>query len=130
MTFPTLEMGSHSKRPCIAPTSSGEQPRWAFGFTLPVAVASKDTSHSRCGTNEVLAGAKAVLDMSEERDGDPTVPIICSRCGTESRLPVDDIADAIATHNDRVHDGEEHAEVDPAFREQIADLAASDLELL
>jgi len=67
--------------------------------------------------------------MSEDAD-EPTVPITCPDCGTETRIPVDDVADALERHNDRFHDGEEVAQVDPDVADQLADLVATDLGLL
>jgi len=67
--------------------------------------------------------------MTAESD-DPTVPIICTECDTASRVPLEDVADAVSRHNDRLHDGEPIAQVDPAITEQIANLAADDLGLL
>ena len=61
---------------------------------------------------------------------EPTVPITCPECETTSRVPIDDVAGAIERHNDRLHDGAEVAEVDPALREEIADMVAEDLGLL
>ncbi len=63
-------------------------------------------------------------------DDEPTVPIVCAECETTSRVPLDDVADSIDSHNDRHHDGEAIAEVDPALKEQLADLVVDDLGLL
>ncbi|WP_290816066.1 hypothetical protein [Halovivax sp.] len=63
-------------------------------------------------------------------DDDPTVPIVCAECETTSRVPLDDVGDAVDRHNDRLHDGEAIAEVDPALKEQLADLVVEDLGLL
>lgn len=62
-------------------------------------------------------------------DEDPTVPIVCTECETETRVPLPDVADAITRHNEGKHDGEEIAEVDPALKDQLADLVAEDLGL-
>lgn len=64
--------------------------------------------------------------MSDEQ---PTVPIRCPECGTETRLPLDTVGDALERHNESRHDGEQVATVDPAIREQVAELAAADLGL-
>ncbi|WP_089384685.1 hypothetical protein [Halorubrum vacuolatum] len=64
--------------------------------------------------------------MSEE---DPTVPIVCTECGTETRVPLSDVPDALSRHNDGKHDGEEVAEVDPVLKDRLADLVAEDLGL-
>ncbi|MFB6117262.1 hypothetical protein [Halosegnis sp.] len=60
---------------------------------------------------------------------EPTVPVRCEECGTETRVPLTDVADAIERHNTNRHDGEQVAGVDEAVREHIADLAANDLGL-
>jgi hypothetical protein len=65
--------------------------------------------------------------MSEET---PTVPIVCTECGTETRIPLDDVADTLARHNEQRHDGEAVAQVDPTITDQLADLVAEDLGLL
>lgn len=62
-------------------------------------------------------------------DEPPAVPVVCEACGTETRVPLPDVADALDRHNDRQHDGEAVAEVDPAVKERIADLAAEGLGL-
>ncbi|WP_251329501.1 hypothetical protein [Haloplanus pelagicus] len=63
-------------------------------------------------------------------DDDPTVPIICSACETTTRVPLSTVADAVARHNENVHDGESIAEVDPAVTDRLADLVADDMGLL
>jgi hypothetical protein len=60
---------------------------------------------------------------------EPSVPIVCTECGTETRVPLSDVADALTRHNDGKHDGEEIAEVDPGLKDQLADLVAEDLGL-
>lgn len=64
------------------------------------------------------------------QDDDPAVPILCTECDTRTRVPLADLEDAIDRHNERFHDGDPCAEVDPAVREQLADLVAEDLGLL
>jgi len=64
--------------------------------------------------------------MSDEQ---PTVPIRCEQCGTETRLPLDTVGDALDRHNETRHDGEQVATVDPAIRELGNLLAAADLGL-
>jgi len=63
-------------------------------------------------------------------DEDPTVPIICEACGTETRVPLESLADTLERHNENRHDGEEMAQVDPEIADRIADLVADDLGLL
>jgi len=61
---------------------------------------------------------------------DPTVPIVCTACETETRVPLAELEDALARHNENAHDGETIAEVDPGLKDQLADLVADDLGLL
>ncbi|MFW6436153.1 MAG: hypothetical protein ACOCYZ_00800 [Halococcoides sp.] len=61
--------------------------------------------------------------MGEE----PTVPVVCSTCETTTRVPLDDLEATIADHNDRLHDGDPIAEVDPAIADALADLVAQDV---
>jgi hypothetical protein len=63
-------------------------------------------------------------------DDDPAVPIVCTDCGTEARIPLDDVADKLESHNARHHDGEEVATVDPELADQLADLVVDDMGLL
>ncbi|WP_459192695.1 hypothetical protein [Halosimplex sp. J119] len=66
--------------------------------------------------------------MADDSD-DPTVPVICAECETETEIALDDVAEAVERHNDRLHDGEQVAQVDPALAEQLQDLVAEDLGL-
>ncbi|WP_247731066.1 hypothetical protein [Halovivax limisalsi] len=63
-------------------------------------------------------------------DDEPTVPILCEACDTESRVALPDVADAVTRHNEHHHDGESIAEVDPALKDELADLVVEDLGLL
>jgi hypothetical protein len=65
-----------------------------------------------------------------ENDADPTVPIVCPECDTTTRIPLSEVADTLDGHNERLHDGEEVAQVDPELAEQLADVVAEDLGLL
>jgi hypothetical protein len=65
--------------------------------------------------------------MSEE---DPSVPVVCPDCGTETSVPLSSVAEAVERHNEGLHDGEEVARVDPAVAEEVTDLVAADLGLL
>jgi hypothetical protein len=60
---------------------------------------------------------------------EPSVPIVCAECETETRVPLDGLADALEKHNETKHDGEPVAEVDPAIKDRLADLVAEDLGL-
>ena len=66
---------------------------------------------------------------NEPDDDDPTVPIVCPECGTTTRVPLPDVADAIARHNAGLHDGEDVAGVDPDLANELADMVAEDLGL-
>lgn len=65
--------------------------------------------------------------MSED---EPTVPIVCPECDTTSRIALSEVGDAVERHNERLHDGEEIASVDPAIADHLADMVAEDLGLL
>jgi len=65
-----------------------------------------------------------------EHDADPTVPIICPECDTETRIPISELAETLDRHNEGRHDGEEVAHVDPEIADQLADLVAEDMGLL
>ena len=60
---------------------------------------------------------------------EPSVPIVCDECETETRVPLDELADALDKHNDQKHGGDAVAEVDPAIKDRLADLVAEDLGL-
>jgi hypothetical protein len=45
-------------------------------------------------------------------------------------VPLSAVADAVERHNERLHDGESVAEVDPDLREELVDLVAEDLDLV
>jgi len=67
---------------------------------------------------------------SDPDDESPRVPVVCPECETTSRLPLSDLEDAISRHNDRLHDGEDVAEVDPAITERLSELVIEDLGLM
>ncbi|MGM0605569.1 MAG: hypothetical protein ACQETB_07850 [Halobacteriota archaeon] len=67
--------------------------------------------------------------MTDEPADEPRVPIVCEECGTDARIALSAVADTLERHNDRAHDGEAVAVVDPAIVDHIADLAAADLGL-
>jgi len=66
----------------------------------------------------------------QDDDGPPQVPIVCTECGTETRIPLPEVADTLERHNDQLHGGDEVAQVDPALRDQLTDLVVEDLGLL
>lgn len=71
----------------------------------------------------------AVFSRSMSED-EPTVPIVCPECDTSSRIPLSEVGDTVEQHNERLHDGEEVASVDPAIAEHLTDMVAEDLGLL
>jgi hypothetical protein len=62
-------------------------------------------------------------------DDAPDVPVRCEACETSTRVPLSEVAETIERHNERLHDGEELAGVDPAVADRFADLVADDLGL-
>lgn len=73
--------------------------------------------------------ARTMTD-ADDQDAPVEVPIRCADCGTDGTVPIDELAETLSRHNERLHDGEEAAEVDPAVAEELADLVAADLGLL
>lgn len=63
-------------------------------------------------------------------DDEPTVPIVCPRCETETAVALSDLADTLERHNEGVHDGESVARVDPDLAEELQNLVAEDMGLL
>ncbi|PSQ19398.1 hypothetical protein BRD00_01875 [Halobacteriales archaeon QS_8_69_26] len=67
---------------------------------------------------------------TESDEETPTVPVVCSECETRTRVPLPDVAESIERHNEGLHDGEEHAEVDPELAEHLADIVAEEMGLV
>jgi hypothetical protein len=67
----------------------------------------------------------------ETGDGDdgPHVPVRCPACETTTRVALDEVADAVARHNEQLHDGESVAQVDPDVADHLLDLVAEDMGL-
>lgn len=63
--------------------------------------------------------------MAEIDDVD--VPVVCPECETETRVALDDLAETVENHNDRLHDSEDVASVDPDLADQLVDMVADDL---
>ncbi len=63
-------------------------------------------------------------------DDEPHVPVVCPECGSESRVALSELGDAVDRHNDNIHDGDEVAHVDPAIADELTDMVAEDLGLL
>lgn len=68
--------------------------------------------------------------MTDEDGEEPTVPVVCEACETTTETSLSEAAETIQQHNERIHDGEECAQIDPAIAEQIQDLIARDMGLL
>ncbi|WP_327053530.1 hypothetical protein [Halomicrococcus gelatinilyticus] len=68
--------------------------------------------------------------MPDDGDDAPQVPIRCDECETTTRVPLPDVAEMVERHNDRLHDGDDVAEVDPELKDRLADIVAEDLRLL
>lgn len=60
----------------------------------------------------------------------PEVPIVCPECETTAHIPLSEVATKLERHNERLHDGESVAKVDPEVADHVADLVAEELDLL
>lgn len=60
----------------------------------------------------------------------PKITIACQACGTETSVPFPDVGETIDAHNERQHDGEPVAEIDPAVKSRLQDLLAEEMGLL
>jgi hypothetical protein len=66
--------------------------------------------------------------MPSDADIESTeVPIVCPACETTTRVALSELADTVDAHNDRLHDGDEVASVDPELADHLVDLVADDL---
>ena len=68
--------------------------------------------------------------MTDDADGDPEVPVRCPECGTTTRVPLSEVGGTIEGHNERLHDGDDIARVDPELADRLADIVAEELGLL
>ena len=68
--------------------------------------------------------------MSSNSERPPEVPVVCRECGTETEIPLSELAESIERHNRTLHDGEEVAEVDPEIADHLADIVAEEMGLL
>lgn len=68
--------------------------------------------------------------MSGDEGDLPQVPIICEECDTESMVAFPRIEETIDGHNERMHDGEPVAEIDPSVKSKLQDLLIEELGLL
>jgi hypothetical protein len=60
----------------------------------------------------------------------PEITITCQACGTETAVPFPKVEETIEAHNERQHDGEPIAEIDPAVKSKLQDLLAEEMGLL
>ncbi|PSQ00938.1 hypothetical protein BRC92_11540 [Halobacteriales archaeon QS_4_69_31] len=60
-------------------------------------------------------------------DTETEVPVVCPACETTTRVALSDLAETVDGHNDRLHDGEEVATVDPEVADHLLDMVADDL---
>jgi len=49
----------------------------------------------------------------------PDIPVVCPDCDTRTKVPFPDVEDAVARHNEQLHDGEAVAAVDVNGRSVI-----------
>lgn len=68
--------------------------------------------------------------MPSDADDAPEIPIICPECDTTATVRLSELEDRLARHNERLHDGEDVATVDPELKARLTDLVAEDLGLL
>lgn len=68
--------------------------------------------------------------MEQDSDDGPSVPIVCEQCETTAHVPLSELAEKLERHNQRLHDGEQQAVVDPDVADSVADLVADDMGLL
>lgn len=69
--------------------------------------------------------------MSDAVESDElTVPVLCPVCDTTTRVPLDEAKLAVDRHNERLHDGESVATIDPALKDELARIVAEEMEFL
>lgn len=61
---------------------------------------------------------------------DPAVPIVCPQCDNRASIPFYDLPDKLDRHNERLHNGTKCATIDLEVAYHLADLVATDLDLL
>lgn len=64
-----------------------------------------------------------------ESDGLPDITIVCTACDTETAVPFEKVESTIDRHNERQHDGDAIAEIDPAVKSRLQDLLAEEMGL-
>lgn len=67
--------------------------------------------------------------MTDTDDEEPSFPVICPECETETRVALSDLEESIDRHNGQLHDGDEVAQIDPDVAAEVLDLAAEDMGL-
>ena len=84
------------------------------------------------GTEPVFAAAteSKTVSMSGSEDDPPRVPVICEECATESMVPFPEVESTIDAHNERRHDGEPIAEIEPSVKSRLQDVLAEEMGLL
>lgn len=60
----------------------------------------------------------------------PEITIVCPVCGTETAVPFSEVEATIESHNERRHDGDPIAEIDPEVKSRLQDLLAEEMGLL
>lgn len=60
----------------------------------------------------------------------PEITITCPVCGTETAVPFAEVEETIESHNERRHDGDAVAGIDPAVKSRLQDLLAEEMGLL
>lgn len=79
---------------------------------------------------DCISRSAADIDGMTSDEESVSVPVVCPVCDTTTTVELSGVAEAVERHNERLHDGEDVASVDPELRERIADLAAEDMQLL
>ena len=67
--------------------------------------------------------------MSESDEGLPEITIVCTACDTETAVPFEKVEGMIDRHNERQHDADPIAEIDPEIRSRLQDLLAEEMGL-
>jgi hypothetical protein len=69
-------------------------------------------------------------DLESMTDDVPKIPIVCPVCETRAKIPFSNVEETVTDHNERLHDGDPVAAVDPDVFDHLADQVAVDLGLL
>ena len=68
-------------------------------------------------------------DCRRMSDDDPTVPVVCEDCGTDTRVSLSDLRETLDRHNENQHDGDDVAQVAPRIANELANVVAEDLDV-